>query len=196
MKEVIYFFCNESFLSFALISSPVVHNLSSVISINLLSGLQLVSELTTLGFLPFMADGTRLRGLDEGLGVQDGKVTKFMGEMTKNREEIKGKMEGMESRIGGMDALLKEIKMLLGLQISPTQGANSEPLKSGFEMKFGSTFDTGGAFHQSSQTRTPTSQGRPNNTGTLDSSLPFNTTIPHMLHTMQPPFSVAHTGSN
>lgn len=73
--------------------------------------LQLVSEQHVPWLLTeIMADGTRLRGLDERLGLQDNKVNEVIVEVTRGRDEavnrsreLQGRMEGMKIRMGDMN---------------------------------------------------------------------------------------------
>lgn len=138
-----------------------------------------------------MAEGTRIKGLDERLGIQEGKVVEVMEEITKGRSEaihismeLNGRMEGMESKIGGVDESLKEIRaMLMGLQLQRKEGNNSKT-SGGQALRFGSTSDPGGVINQASNILTPS--GTPKSTTTSNCNVPMSATI----HTA---FTVSHT---
>lgn len=79
-----------------------------------------------------MAEGTRIRTLDERLGVHEGKLTELHEGLTQNREEvnqrlgeINNQMDGFGVRMDKMDNNFEELKQLiLGLQVSGNDTAN------------------------------------------------------------------------
>lgn len=107
--------------------------------------------------------------LDEWLRVQEGKVVEVMEEVTKGRSEalhrsmeLSGRMEGMETIIGGMDESLKEIRaLLLGLLFNKKDGEILRPTNAesslGQSLRFGSILDTGGLFNPTIFIATPSS---------------------------------------
>ena len=78
-----------------------------------------------------MAEGTRIRNLDEQLGAQEVKWGEISEELTRTRGEHNQKLVDMELRMEKVDSSLGELKQLiLGLQMASKEDANSTKVDS------------------------------------------------------------------